>query len=133
MPDEQREGPAVKHDITEARDRLHQEQDVKAVFIGLRDPLLQLRHALRKWRQTGELAPPDEARQPDGPDQHTPRSVCCKNFQSQASSVTDSFVQPRSCKLTDEEEYREPMQDNARLVEAPAFRRDFYGESVRRF
>ena len=40
--------------------------------------------------------------------------------------MTDGFVQPRSCKLTDEEEHREPMQDNARWVEAPAFRRRLY-------
>jgi hypothetical protein len=113
----------VEHDITETRDRLHQEQDIKAVFVGLRDPLLQLRHALRKWRQIGEPAPPDEARQPNGPCQHAHRSVCCQKFQSQAGPMTDGFVQPNRCKLADDEEHCEPMQYNARWVEALAFRR----------
>jgi hypothetical protein len=33
--------------------------------------------------------------------------------------VTDGFVQPRSCKLADNKEHREPMQDNARGVDRP--------------
>ena len=47
--------------------------------------------------------------------------------------MTDGFVQPRCCKLADDEEYREPMQDNARWVKAPAARRRVYNESVRGF
>jgi hypothetical protein len=47
-----------------------------------------------------------QARQPNGPYQHTHRSVCCQNFQTEAGPVTNGFVQPRSCKLIDEEEHR---------------------------
>jgi hypothetical protein len=63
--------------------------------------------------------PPDEARQRDNPCQHTHRSVCIQNFRAPGRFVTNEFVQPNSCKLTNVEEHREPMQHNAPWVEGP--------------
>jgi hypothetical protein len=52
---------------------------------------------------------------------------------TQGGPVTDGFMQPRSCKLADNEEHREPVQDNARWVKAPAARPRLYNVSVRGF
>jgi hypothetical protein len=133
FPDEQFKGVAAEQDPAQARDRLHEKQDIKAIFIGLCDRLLQPRHALGKWRQVSEIVPPEKAHQSNDPNQYTRRSVRCQNCRSEGGIVVDGFAQPGARKLADEEEYGKPMKGHAYLIETSAFGHGPYGESFRGF
>jgi hypothetical protein len=55
--------------VAEAGEWLHKQEPVESVFIEFGNPLLQLRHACRKWRQIREGMSPDKAQHDNDPRQ----------------------------------------------------------------
>ena len=68
LPGEERERPAAKQRVAQARERLDQKQGVKRVLVEFSKPLLRLRHARGKGRQMRKAVPPNQPRGCDNPD-----------------------------------------------------------------
>ena len=113
LPDEQFKGCTAEQRPAETSDWLNQEQGIQAVFIGFRQRLVQLRHALRKGRQVSEIVPPNETHEANDPDQHARGTVRREKCDSEVGVLIEGPTLPGAGELNKNQKHRKPVHGNA--------------------